>query len=156
VKPPCSRNSIGPIEGKWTKKTLAVNSELALICLASRESLPVIHWKTVNALEQATSPCKTELLTTITVEVLSICQQFVWEVAVENHSVTEENPEKRNRRRELAHNIDVTLSGDKEQVEHQVKLSEMCEKNVEETKEGPGQEERGPHMSDFETVWATN
>jgi hypothetical protein len=124
--------------------------------LAGRESLPVIHGKTVNSLEEATSPCETELLTTIIVNILSICQQFVWEVAVEDDSATEEHPDKRNTRRELVHNIDVTLLGHKEQVEHQIKLSEMCEKNVEETKKGPWKEKRGAHMGDVESAWATN
>jgi hypothetical protein len=54
---------------------------------------------------------KTELLTTVIVHVLSICQQFVWEVTVEDHSAIEEQPKKWDTSRELVNNVDVTTLG---------------------------------------------
>jgi len=50
----------------------------------------------------------------------------------------EEDPEERDAHRELIDNVNDTLLYKEEQVEHQKRLSEVCEKNVEEAKQGPG------------------
>ena len=48
---------------------------------------------------------------------------------------TEEEPEEGDGRREMVYKVAVALLGHKGQVEHEIELSEMCEKDVE---EGPG------------------
>lgn len=94
-------------------------------------------------------PSETELLTTISVHIFAICQQFVREVTVEYDSAIEEDPEKGYTRRELVNNVDVAFVGKEEQVEHEIQLPEVCEKNVEEAKQRPRQEERRVDMCHF-------
>ena len=82
------------------------------------EFLPPIHGQTVYALEETTLPSETELLTTVSVHIFGICQQFVREVTVEYDSAMEEDLEEGYTRRELVNNVDVAFVGKEEQVEH--------------------------------------
>jgi hypothetical protein len=99
--------------------------------LFSREFLPPIHGQTVEALEETTLPSKAELLTTVSVQILAICQQLVREMTVEYNPAMEEDPEEGYTRRELVDDVDVTLIGKEEQVEHKIQLPKVCEENVE-------------------------
>ena len=102
--------------------------------LFGREFLPPIHGQTVYAFEETTLCSETKFLTTVSVHILAICQQFVREMTVEYDAAIEEDPDERDARRELVNDVDVTLVGKEEQVEHQIQLPEVCEKNVETAK----------------------